>query len=73
MDNQDRLVDLVSEKGRRDLDVYIPRLEEGTALGLKAKRLGGLVVRAAARDAGFETGRCAPEGWLPLTRRGCGL
>ena len=32
MDDQDRLVDLVGEEGRRNLNVYIPRLEEGTAL-----------------------------------------
>ena len=52
VDDQDRLVDLVGEEGRRDLDVDIPGLEEGTALGLEAERLVGLVVRAAPRDAG---------------------
>ena len=44
VDDQDRLVDLIGEEGRRELDVDIPRLEEGATFGLEAERLVGLVV-----------------------------
>ena len=44
VNDQDRLVDLVSEESRRELDIGIPCLEERTTLGLKAERLVGLIV-----------------------------
>ena len=54
VDDQDGLVDLVREEGGRDLDVGVPGLKEGAALRLVAEGLGGLVVGAAAGDAGPE-------------------
>ena len=51
MNDQDWFVNLVGEKGGRYLNINISRVEEGTTLGLKAKRLSGLVVRSATRDA----------------------
>jgi hypothetical protein len=44
VNDQYRLIYLVGEESRRDLDVDIPRLEKGTALGLEAERLVGFIV-----------------------------
>jgi len=54
MHDQERQLDPVCEKERRDIDVYVARLPHRAALVLEAEGSKGLVVRTAGCDAGAE-------------------